>query len=584
MHNFFKMAVNKNALIRYKTIDKCLQNNFRQWTLNDLIEAVSDALYEYEGKDVDVSKRTVQLDIQMMRSDKLGYNAPIVVYERKFYKYEDENYSITNSPISNQDLTKLSEAVSFLKQFQGFSHFEELGSMVQKLEDHVYTQKTHEKSLIDFEKNENLKGLKFLNPLYQFILKKGAIDITYQSFKARQESTFTFHPYLLKEFRNRWFVIGKRQKNEGLMNLALDRIIAIGKSKRSFVFDDTFNSETYYKNAIGVSVSPNLEPEHVLLYINHKQAPYVLTKPFHHTQKEVSRDHYGVTISLEVQHNFELEKEILGLGEGIKVIAPERLKRSIKERLYDAVDVYETEINDKNLQSISKRLEYKGFGILNHVYTKRDIRKLKARFDGYIKQNNEQAFGMREVLTKMPELKAILFNKNFKKLIKSIDKNAFLTKAVYFDKSPKDNWYVTWHQDVPINVSKKQTTEGFSSWTNKKGVISVCPPEEISKNTFAMRIHLDDTSIKNGALKVIPGSHNKRLNTKEIKLITSNSIPFVSEVQSGGVQLIKPLLLHVSSESKVQKRRRVLHLEFSSIELPKGLNYKEKELIFNQNV
>jgi hypothetical protein len=107
------MAVNKNALIRYKTIDKCLQNYYRQWTLNDLIEAVSDALYEYEGKDVDVSKRTVQLDLQMMRSDKLGYNAPIVVYDRKFYKYEDEAYSITKSPISNQDLSKLSEAVSF---------------------------------------------------------------------------------------------------------------------------------------------------------------------------------------------------------------------------------------------------------------------------------------------------------------------------------------------------------------------------------------------------------------------------------------------------------------------------------------
>jgi len=66
------MAVNKNALIRYKTIDKCLQNTFKKWTLNDLIEAVSNALYEYEGKDVDVSKRNVQLDLQMMRSDKLG--------------------------------------------------------------------------------------------------------------------------------------------------------------------------------------------------------------------------------------------------------------------------------------------------------------------------------------------------------------------------------------------------------------------------------------------------------------------------------------------------------------------------------
>lgn len=574
------MAVNKNALIRYKTIDKCLQNKFKQWTLNDLIEACSDALYEYEGKDVDVSKRTVQLDIQMMRSDKLGYNAPIVVYDRKFYKYEDENYSITNSPISNQDLTKLSEAVSFLKQFQGFSHFAELGSMVQKLEDHVYTQKTHEKSLIDFEKNENLKGLKYLDKLYQFILKKQAIEMTYQSFKARQESTFIFHPYLLKEFRNRWFVIGKRKSSEGIMNLALDRIISVEKSSKNYIGDNNFNSDTYYKNAIGVSVSPYLQPEQVLLYINHKQAPYVLTKPFHHTQKEVNRDHYGVTISLEVQLNFELEKEILGLGEGIKVIAPERLKRNIKERLYDAVDVYETEINDKNLRTISKRLQYKGFGILNHIYTKRDIRKLKTKFDAYIKQNNEQVFGMRKVLLKLPELKVLLFNKNFKKLIKSIDKKAFLTKAIYFDKSPKDNWYVTWHQDVPINVVEKIETEGFTSWTNKKGVVSVCPPEEISKNTFSMRIHLDDTSNKNGALRVIPGSHNKKLNYEEIKLITSNSIPFICEVGSGGVQLLKPLLLHASSESKVQKRRRVLHLEFSSIELPNGLEYAERESLF----
>jgi len=573
------MAVNKNALIRYKTIDKCLQNNFKQWTLNDLIEAVSDALYDYEGKNIDVSKRTVQLDLQMMRSDKLGYNAPIVVYNRKFYKYDADDYSITNSPISNQDLTKLSEAVSFLKQFQGFSHFDELSSMVQKLEDHVYTQKTHEKSLIDFEKNENLKGLKYLDKLYQYILKKEAIDITYQSFKARQESTFTFHPYLLKEFRNRWFIIGKRNKNEGVMNLALDRIIALNKSKNSFLPDVTFDSETYYKDVIGVSVSPHLDPDPVLLYVNHKHAPYVLTKPFHHSQREVSRDNYGITIALDVQLNFELEKEILGLGEGVKVIAPERLKRNIKERLYDAVDAYETEINDKNLQTIAKRLEHKGFGILNHIYTKRDIRKLKTNLDSYIKEHNEQAFGMREVLKKIPKLKDVLFNKNFKKLIKSIDKDVFLTKAIYFDKSPKDNWYVTWHQDVPINVLEKIEVDGFKSWTNKKGVISVCPPENISKNTFAMRIHLDDTTNKNGALKVIPGSHNKRLNDEEIKLISNNSIPFISEIAAGGAQLIKPLLLHASSPTTVQKRRRVLHLEFSSIKLPNGLKYAEHQTL-----
>ena len=157
------MALNKNALIRYKTIDKCLQNSYRQWTLEDLIESCSDALYEYEGRSVNVSKRTVQLDIQMMRSDKLGYNAPIVVYDKKFYRYEDEDYSITDIPLNENDMNVLTETVEMLKQFKDFSLFSELGGIIQRLEDKVYTEKTHRSSIIHLDKNENLKGLHWLD-------------------------------------------------------------------------------------------------------------------------------------------------------------------------------------------------------------------------------------------------------------------------------------------------------------------------------------------------------------------------------------------------------------------------------------
>ena len=94
------MPANKNALIRYKTIDNCLRNSYRRWTLDDLVEACCDALYEFEGITKGVSVRTVQSDIQMMRSDKLGYNAPIEVYEHKFYRYADPDFSITDMPLS----------------------------------------------------------------------------------------------------------------------------------------------------------------------------------------------------------------------------------------------------------------------------------------------------------------------------------------------------------------------------------------------------------------------------------------------------------------------------------------------------
>ena len=108
------MPVNKNALIRYKTIDRCLRNRFRRWTIDDLTEACSDALYEMEGILKGVSVRTVQGDLQIMRSDKLGYNAPIEVYDRIYYRYADPDYSISDTPLTEEDCDLLKEAVELL--------------------------------------------------------------------------------------------------------------------------------------------------------------------------------------------------------------------------------------------------------------------------------------------------------------------------------------------------------------------------------------------------------------------------------------------------------------------------------------
>ena len=131
------MPANKNALLRYKTIDKCLRNRARRWTLEDLVEACSDALYEYSGKDEYLSVRTIQLDIQRMRSDELGYNAPIVVLDRKYYTYEDPEYSISNVPLTDSDLGQMREAVAVLKQLSGFGGFSGVDDIVGRLEDCV---------------------------------------------------------------------------------------------------------------------------------------------------------------------------------------------------------------------------------------------------------------------------------------------------------------------------------------------------------------------------------------------------------------------------------------------------------------
>jgi predicted DNA-binding transcriptional regulator YafY len=336
------MAQNKNALIRYKTIDQCLQNKYRKWTLEDLITTCSDALFEYEGRDVNVSKRTLQLDIQTMRSDKLGYNAPIEVYQRKYYRYSEDNYSITKIPVTENDINILTESVEVLKQFKEFSLFSELGGIIQKLEDKIYSEKTDTEPIIHLDKNENLKGLEYLDPLYQAILKKVCIIITYQSFRAREERVFSFHPYILKEFNNRWFLVGRRSNHSEILTLALDRIKNIDYDFKSTFTKKDFQGSKYYQNTIGVTVMPENHVKKIHLLFDSQNAPYVITKPFHSSQKIIQNYEDGsVKISINVHINFELERLILGFGKSVKVLKPGTLRRRIKNILKNAYSNYQ---------------------------------------------------------------------------------------------------------------------------------------------------------------------------------------------------------------------------------------------------
>lgn len=572
------MPVNRNALIRYRTIDACLRNRQRRWTLEDLIDACSEALYEYEGIDKGVSRRSIQMDIQMMRSDKLGYNAPIIVLEKRFYTYEDPDYSITNVPLTDQDLGKLTEVVHILRQFKGFNHFREISGMVQRLENKIHAAKSNQEPVIDFEKNENLRGLEHIDELYKAIVGQRAVQLAYQSFKARSANDFHFHPYYLKEYRNRWFVIGVKNRKAPMLTLALDRILNVSPCEVSYVPKGRFDLATYLHDVIGVTVNAGTQPEKVLLFADRETSPYISTKPLHHSQQIEEVLPYGTVFSLHVQLNFELEREILGFGDRVKVIAPEKLKRRIKETLGRALDLYQFEFSAVAVQNTRARLQAKGFSILHHIYGKKELNQMRNLIYQYFREKNIEnpTHAIRGLFREVPALASLCFNHNLRHLLHKISPGLLLVKAIYFDKTPDANWYVTWHQDITINVEKKIETSGFTGWTHKQGVISVCPPEEYLRDIITVRVHLDDADENNGALKVIPGSHNKKLTDEDITLISQNSIPHVCEVSAGGVHIMRPLLLHASSKASTQKHRRVVHLEFTARELPNGLSYSER--------
>lgn len=574
------MPVNRNALVRYRTLDNCLRNRFRRWTLEDLIDACSDALYEYEGIDKGVSRRTVQMDLQMMRSDKLGYNAPIMVVDKKYYTYEDPEYSITNIPLTDQDLNKLTEVTEILRQFKGFSHFQDLDGMVNRLEDKIYTARTKQEPIIDFEKNEHLKGLEYIDPLYRAIQKKQCVLMKYQSFRARQPQEMTFHPYLLKEYRNRWFILGKRNKNKETLLLALDRILEVEALKSHAYFPPDFDVNTYFKSVIGVTVNNGELPEEVILFIDRSNAPYVLTKPLHSSQRLVESTKTGIIISIRVQLNFELEREILGFGASMKVLSPDHFKRRIKANLRDAVDRYDAEISSNRLTQCHTRIKKRGYDILEHIYTRKEVDRIKACISRYLDKQHDDRSGsktlsIRQLFNQLPQLKGMVMNQNLEKVLEQLAPGARLTKAIYFDKPHLSNWYVTWHQDITINVKERIESEAYSGWTTKEDFYAVCPPDEVLHKTLSIRIHLDDSLAHNGTLQVIPGSHNKRLSDADIQLITQNSSPTVCEIGKGGIQLMRPMLLHSSAKSRSQRARRVIHLEFCSAGLSEGLEWHE---------
>lgn len=335
------MPVNRNALIRYKTIDICLRNKYRTWTLEDLIDACSDALYEYEGIDKGISRRTVQMDIQMMRSEKLGYNAPIVVYDGKYYKYEDEDYSITNTPLSEQDLRTMSEAVEVLRQFKGFSYFSDMGEIVSRLEDHVTSAKQKTVPVIDFEKNESLKGLNYLDVIYNAIINEQVLNIKYRSFKARSANTLIYHPYLLKEYRNRWFVFGRRKGH--LINLALDRIQHIEiAEKEKYIPNDLFDPQSFFSDLVGVTKNFGMKAETVRFWVNRENAPYVQTKPFHKSQQLIEEKEDGsVILEINVVINQELQREFFGFADSIKILSPQSLVDFMTRKFRLARDLYQ---------------------------------------------------------------------------------------------------------------------------------------------------------------------------------------------------------------------------------------------------
>lgn len=332
------MPTNKNAQFRYRVIDRCLQNRGREWTLQDLIDEISDQMGEQFGNYKGISKRTVQYDINLMRSEPpRGFDAPIGCEDSKYF-YEDPAFSIIDHPLIDSDIEQIQEAITILKQFKGLPHFKGLEQVIYKIEGQANTYGRQE--FIHFERNEDVAGLKWLENLYNSILNQQVLEIEYQSFKAEISKKEVVHPYLLKEYRNRWFLLGYNENFELISNYALDRIIDIQIKNKKFRENTDIDPDSYFCNIIGVSVPEDQEPIEIKFWASLEQAPYLVTKPIHHSQKILEENKDGSIFQIYVIPNFELEQVFLGFGERVNILDPQWWSLILKERIKNALRHY----------------------------------------------------------------------------------------------------------------------------------------------------------------------------------------------------------------------------------------------------
>ena len=223
-----------------------------------------------------------------------------------------------------------------------------------------------------------------------------------------------------------------------------------------------------------------------------------------------------------------------------------------------------------------ENLEYKGFSVADSILAESEVNRIREDINALgpaegVQTRNGSIFGARNLLHLLPSVRSLVEGSWVKELIGG---QARPVRGIFFDKTSKANWNVAWHQDLTIAVREKRPVAGFGPWTIKAGVPHAQPPLSILERMVTLRIHLDNTDEANGALRVIPGSHQLgRLDPSSIERLLSNETPTICSINPGGGLLMKPLLLHSSLSSRNPSHRRVLHIEFSRDRLPGGLEW-----------
>jgi predicted DNA-binding transcriptional regulator YafY len=338
------MPANKYALLRYRIIDRCLTNNGKPYpSREDLRQACEDALFGSGGDAISLS--TIDKDIWAMKNEnELGYYAPIKFSKQHGgYFYEEEGYSISELSLGDEDLEAIRFATATLEQFRSIPIFKQYESAIDKIINRVNISPNPDDSslarFIQFEKSTVSLGNEHLAPLLEHIKSRKTVRICYRKFSDDVLNEYELHPYLLKEYHNRWYLIAYNVDRKAMRTYGLERIEKLETGEKKFTVDPHFQPDLFFKYSLGITERSE-KPERIELQFEAATGKYFVTQPIHSSQEITKADKHHITLGLHVLITAELINLILSFGHQVKVVKPKKLSTLVQKELEQTLEQY----------------------------------------------------------------------------------------------------------------------------------------------------------------------------------------------------------------------------------------------------
>ena len=340
------MPTNKNALIRYKYLDRLLSDHHHYYDIHDLTDKVNDMLYD-DGYP-EVTQRCIEKDLNTL--EYAPFSAPIVRFNKngkRCITYEKRSFSIFNQEMSREERNLLREVLSTIGQFDGLNNFKWLDDFK------IGLGLEERRQIISFSNNPYLQNSNLLGTLFDNISNGVVIRLSYHTFLDATIRSIDFHPYLLKQYNDRWFLLGAADSDHKILNFALDRIDKVEPLPEKKYVECSEELSERFEDIVGVTLYEERSIEHILLWVSDISKDYIDTKPIHGSYTPIRGDEdqqlrlqypqlqSGLFFTLDCIPNFELIRELCSYGKELVVLRSDgHIQEDVCKRISEMNDVY----------------------------------------------------------------------------------------------------------------------------------------------------------------------------------------------------------------------------------------------------